>query len=490
MELSLVRVALRAHIVLGPAVFALATCCLGASADRRSSDPSAKAKIEAKAAHDALTAWLGQTPYLAGWRTHLDSDKLEQQLRGGADADPAVVADLLRRYSRGTPGLEHRQFVAVRLALRNWLATLTPRVEPGPANASRHQHQPVVVTHANYSPQNSSLARAAAVAPAVPAVDRMPPETSACVMVRHRFLAGIRGPALRPWANLRVPCAPLAAATSSVLSRTQRTAGATSLAEGIFWHSDYAAACYEARQRQALLFISFYDPARSGHEAVRADELARLTAGTRGYRYAFARLPIDYRALDGGREIAMLEHPALAELGGRPGIAIIDYENPAAEHYRHVVSQFPLRYGRPYSAWELTAILDLPPGTLTQRTMIYAVRTHSHTPRSARGLPQHDLLREAAWHSQHQAELSVQGHHNWEGRFHRINAKLGDMASREVVAESWGGQSLLEAAIECVNSWSQSSGHWEAVSSPHAEYGYDIERGSNGVWYATGLFGD
>ncbi len=314
-------------------------------------------------------------------------------------------------------------------------------------------------------------------------------------MVRHRFLAGIRGPAIRHFANLRVPCAPIAMTPGTLTPPTiapsgQRAAEGSSALERIAWHNDYSAACHEARRKQALLFISFHDAAWYGREAVRAEELARLAASTRGHRYVFARFPLDYRTLDGGREICLVQHPAFAELRGSPGIAMIDYENPASEHYRHVVSQFPLRHGRPYGSWELTAMLDLPPGTLTQRTMIYAVRTHPHAPRSARGLPHHELLRESAWHSQHQANINVQGHHDWESRFHRINAKLGEMSSREVVAESWGGQSLLEAAIECVHCWHQSSGHWDAVSSPHVEYGYDIDRGNNGVWYATGLFGD
>ena len=67
---------------------------------------------------------------------------------------------------------------------------------------------------------------------------------------------------------------------------------------------------------------------------------------------------------------------------------------------------------------------------------------------------------------------------------------MGDLVSREVVAESWPGESLLDAAIECVRCWRTSAGHWEGVSAPHAEYAYDMKLGSNGVWYATGIFGD
>src|SRR5207249_167062 len=117
-----------------------------------------------------------------------------------------------------------------------------------------------------------------------------------------------------------------------------------------------------------------------------------------------------------------------------------------------------------YGESELDVMLDLPPGTLTQRTMIYAVRTHPEAPRSAIGLPHHELSRETDSHSTHQADITLQGHHYWNARFDRINAKLGGLVSREVVAESWPGDSLLEAAIECVRCWRTSGGHWEAVS--------------------------
>jgi hypothetical protein len=175
---------------------------------------------------------------------------------------------------------------------------------------------------------------------------------------------------------------------------------------------------------------------------------------------------------------------------GRPGVAILDLTDPDSKHYGYVVSTFPLTEGLRYSPQQMQVILDLPPGTLTQRTLTYAVRTHPEAPGSARGLPHHALLRESQSHSAYQASITLQGHHDWEGRFHRINASLGGLSSREVVAESWPGESLLDAALECVNSWRQSAGHWDAVGSPHAEYAYDMELGSNGVWYATGIFGD
>ncbi|MGA2258524.1 MAG: hypothetical protein ABSG53_27995, partial [Thermoguttaceae bacterium] len=129
-----------------------------------------------------------------------------------------------------------------------------------------------------------------------------------------------------------------------------------------------------------------------------------------------------------------------------------------------------------------------PPGTLTQRTLIYAVRIHPEKPASALGRPDERLLAEAESHSQYQAGIRLQGHHGWGSRFPRIAAMLG-CSPREVCAESWPGQNLLESAIECVHCWRQSSGHWSAVQARNRAFGYDMKLGANGVWYATGIFG-
>src|SRR5690606_30181791 len=120
--------------------------------------------------------------------------------------------------------------------------------------------------------------------------------------------------------------------------------------------------------------------------------------------------------------------------------------------------------GKYYRKEALSIILDLPPGTLTQRTMIYAVRIHPEAPASTQGQFHMALADEAKSHANYQASVQVQGHQSWESRFHRINAKLpSNVLAQEVVAESWPNETLVEACVECVNSWRQSPGHWSAV---------------------------
>ena len=46
---------------------------------------------------------------------------------------------------------------------------------------------------------------------------------------------------------------------------------------------------------------------------------------------------------------------------------------------------------------------------------------------------------------------------------------------------------MVDAAIDIVGSWRQSSGHWSAARSAWSSYGYDMK--TNGSkWFATGVF--
>ena len=96
--------------------------------------------------------------------------------------------------------------------------------------------------------------------------------------------------------------------------------------------------------------------------------------------------------------------------------------------------------------------------------MIYAVRIHPEHPASTQGQFHTVLADEAKSHAKHQAAILLQGHHSWDTRFHRINARMpSGVLAQEVVAESWPNESLVEACIDCVHSWRQSPGHWGAV---------------------------
>ncbi len=261
----------------------------------------------------------------------------------------------------------------------------------------------------------------------------------------------------------------------------------------MIWHTDYGTAVQRAKELKRMLFIFFYE---SGPNTARDSFLCQTLPRTlkadsqRSERFVWLQLPTSATIAVDGKPTPLLRHASFQHMLNRQGVAIVDYANEKESFYGFVVSQFPFGRGMYYRELALGAILDLPPGTLTQRTLTYAVRTHPDRPRSTNGQWHPVLASEAAQHSNHQANIGVQGHHAWESRFHQINTRLGGgMSAQEVVAESWPGETLVEAAEECVHCWRQSSGHWSAVSRQHRAWAYDMKRGRNGIWYGTGLFG-
>jgi hypothetical protein len=255
----------------------------------------------------------------------------------------------------------------------------------------------------------------------------------------------------------------------------------------IVWETDYSHALDAANQQRKMLLIFFHNPADPQSQRLESETFRSPEVRQKLDDFVCLRLPLDAKILVEGKDVVLLQHPSLEEMLGRPGVAIIDFVHADPGLHGRTVSVFPLTGSMFYGPAEMQVILDLPPGTLTQRTLIYAVRTHPERPASAVGRPDDRLLAEAESASQYQARIRLQGHHNWSARFPRIAAMVGG-SPREVCAESWPGQRLLESAIECVRCWRLSSGHWSAVQAPHRAFGYDMKLGDNGVWYATGIF--
>ncbi len=278
------------------------------------------------------------------------------------------------------------------------------------------------------------------------------------------------------------------------------------LTKHVHWEADYDAAYRLARKEKKLLFIYFREApaARTVSDGEQAPDPVEATVTdpdmqSRLDDFVFARLPMDATSSAEEKPVVLIEHDAFSELRGGPGIAIIDLAHPDADYFTQVVSVCPMTPGKFYrfQPEHVAVLFDLPSGTLNERTMVFAVRIHPEAPASTRGEDDPVLHEEAEGHSQYQAQIHVQGHQQWDGRFHRILARLGGrnrrgggLAPREIVAESWPNQNLVDSCVDCVDSWRHSSGHWDAVRSEHDSYGYDIQQGTNGIWYATGIFSD
>lgn len=269
-------------------------------------------------------------------------------------------------------------------------------------------------------------------------------------------------------------------------------AAGRSEAQPLVWHTDYARAMSLARKQKKMLFVLFHATARNSiSEQFESVSLRDAAIQKLLQRYVVVKVPVEASITVQGKKTVILEHQAFEEMRGQEGFAVIDFANPDTPQYGHVVTTVPFTRGKYYQfrPHHLAVILDLPAGSLTQRTLIFAVRIHPEAPASTKGEIDSVLLKEAEQHSSYQARIRNQGHHNWERRFPRLSRLMPmGLRAQEVVAESWPHEGLLDAAVDCVDSWRHSSGHWSAVRARQSRFAYDMKRGSNGIWYATGLF--
>jgi len=271
----------------------------------------------------------------------------------------------------------------------------------------------------------------------------------------------------------------------------------------ILWETDYEYALETARTSSRKLLIYLY----ADGESDIPEELAALPVVSASRKfdavvlddpfvrsglcwYVLLKLPMDTKIIDKeGTETSIYSLPGFEHMMGHPGLVVLDFESRNKPYYREVVGILPFLRGVSPTTAQTETFLELPPGTLTQRTLIYAVRIHPDRPQSANGEPAPAVMQAATEHALFQAERGILSHHNFGARSYQVKMALGEggMPS-EICAQSQSGIGLFEGAISCMRAWRHSSGHWSIARKYHRYYGYDMVRGKNGAWYAVGFF--
>jgi hypothetical protein len=258
------------------------------------------------------------------------------------------------------------------------------------------------------------------------------------------------------------------------------------------WHADYVKATDQAIKEKKDLVIYFRDQGELD------DGLADAEVKKRLEKFACLRVPTDYK-FDGKK---LLDYPVLEDMQGKPGLVVVSYHDRKLPTYGSVISAHPYvgsryRWVPAYGAGQIAITLDLPAiASLSQRSMIYAVRVHPEVPQSVFSVCHPAFLEHAQNHSRQQANTGRQHHANLGAAMGWLQGRsgVGFSGASEVVAESWGrfvgGENVLEASFSCINAWRGSPGHWGSVSRRHSYFGYDIAQSGNGTWYATGIFAD
>ncbi len=258
------------------------------------------------------------------------------------------------------------------------------------------------------------------------------------------------------------------------------------------WQEDYAKATELAIQQKKDLLIHFRGEKNLDEQLNNEDVQKKLE------KYVCLRVGVDY-VFEGKK---LLDYSSLSDMSGQPGLLIVSYHDKKLPSFAAVISAHPLtsshyRWVPEYGVEQIKITLDLPAtATLTQRSMIYAIRVHPEVPQSVYCTCHPAFLEHAQNHSLLQARQRRQHHADLIATSSTLQGKVGAgfSGASEVVAESWGrfvgGENVLEASFACVNAWRQSPGHWSAVSRRHTYFGYDISQADDGTWYATGIFAD
>jgi hypothetical protein len=265
----------------------------------------------------------------------------------------------------------------------------------------------------------------------------------------------------------------------------------TAAEPNVTWQTSYEKATDLAMKEKKDLVVYFRDQGELD-EALAEAEVAKSLA-----RFVCLKIPTDYKVGDK----RLLDYGVLSDMLGKPGLAVVSLHDKKVPTYATVISAHPAtgsryRWVPAYGAEQVKITLDLPAfATLSQRSMIYAVRVHPEVPQSVFSVCHPAFLEHAQTHSLRQAGMRRQHHADILAASGTLRSKVerGFSGTQEVVAESWGrfvgGENVLEAAFSCIDAWRHSSGHWGAVARRHTYFGYDIAQAANGTWYATGIFG-
>lgn len=170
-------------------------------------------------------------------------------------------------------------------------------------------------------------------------------------------------------------CPLVPAATCQAEEEAEPSASSTELV----WETDYATAMQQAERQKKMLLIHFYDDAKPGPSQPFTNQ-ARDNKQVREKlaKFVLVRLPLDVTISSKGQPVRLLDHPSFAEMEKHQGLVVVDYANPSTDYYRYVVSTLPFKSGKyyRYNPKHVAVLLDLPPGTQTQRAMVFAVRIH------------------------------------------------------------------------------------------------------------------
>lgn len=269
------------------------------------------------------------------------------------------------------------------------------------------------------------------------------------------------------------------------------------LAESLSWHSDYLAAYVEASQEKRFLLMLFRENAFGGEPLISTDSVFAPSMRPMLEQFSRVELPLNAampivskKNQDTEQDDLpnlLLKHRSFRHLGMRPGIAVVDLTDQASPNHARVVSVLPLPESGQFNNADLTLALRLPQGAISQRTLLFAIR--STIPDSSLSMREFSpaLIELAHRNSRYMANAGQVGSFDQENREQRIEKEFGPQAElKELVFATESETTIHDAALQAVTSWISNSESFDILDSPAEAMGMEMFQNSeSGRWFVT-----
>ncbi|MDA0921325.1 MAG: hypothetical protein O2945_19825 [Planctomycetota bacterium] len=268
-------------------------------------------------------------------------------------------------------------------------------------------------------------------------------------------------------------------------------------AESLSWHSDYLAAYVEASQEKRFLLMLFRENAVGGEPLAPTDSV--FDPSLRPMLEQFSRVELPLNAAmpnvsskneDSEQDALpnlLLKHRSFRHLGMQPGIAVVDLTDPASPNHARVVSVLPLQENGQFNNADLMLALNLPQGAISQRTLLFAIR--STVPDSSLSMREFSptLIELAHRNSRYMANSGQVGSFDRENRAQQIEKEFGPQARlKELVFATEAETGIQDAALQAVTSWISNSESFDILDSPARAMGMEMFQNSeSGRWFVT-----
>ena len=268
-------------------------------------------------------------------------------------------------------------------------------------------------------------------------------------------------------------------------------------AESLSWHNDYLAAYVEASREKRFLLMLFRENAVGGEPLSPTESVFDPSLRPMLEQFSRVELPLNAAMPDisksnqdaeqNGLPDLLLKHRSFRHLGMRPGIAVVDLTDPASPNHARVVSALPLPESGQFNNADLMLALNLPQGAISQRTLLFAIRsTVPDSSLSMRDFSQ-TLIELAHRNSRFMANAGQVGSFDLENRAQQVEKEFGSQADlRELVFATETETTIHDAALQAVTSWISNSESFDILDSPAKAMGMEMFQNSeSGRWYVT-----